>query len=115
MSKEFKISVAYRNYMLNVFCTSESTLAEVSLVGMLVGNDYEILDSVGDVLHIVDFEKVMDVPREAQIAFSHFLADGGSAILDAKIAGEPEEEVVAVPVTAKPKPAPKKRAPRKKA
>jgi hypothetical protein len=110
MSKEFKMSVGYRHYMLNLLVKNDSSLAEVSLVGMLVGDDYEILDTVGDVLHLIDFGKVLETPRDAQIAFSNFLADGGAEILDRKIAGEPEAEVEAEPVKA---PA-KKRAPRKK-
>lgn len=98
--------------MLNLLVKNDSPFVEVSLVGMLVGDDYEILETVGDVLHLINFEKVLETPRDAQIAFSNFLADGGAEILDKKIAGEPEveAEVVAEPVKA---PA-KKRAPRKK-
>ena len=109
MAKEFKMSVGYRHYMLNLLVKNDSTLVEVSLVGMLVGDEYEILEeSVGKVLHIIDFGKILQTPRDAQIAFSNFIADGGGAILDQKIMGEPEPEVEPEP-KATPKPAPKKR------
>lgn len=110
MAKEFKMSVGYRHYMLNLLVKNDSTLVEVSLVGMLVGDDYEIMDAAGDVLHVIDFGKILQTPRDAQVAFSNFLADGGAEILDKKIAGEPDVEVEAEPVQS---PA-KKRAPRKK-
>lgn len=112
MSSEFKLSVAYRDYMLNILCKSGSSLAEVSLVGILIGDDYDILNEAGNVLHVIDFGKPVGSPRDAQIAFSHFVADGGGATLDSKIAGEPEEVVEAEPVQA---PAKKKTASKKKA
>lgn len=100
MSKEFKMSMGYRHYMLNLLVRNDSPLAEVSLVGMLVGDDYEILEEADKLLHLVDLGKVMETPREAQIAFSNFLADGGAEILDRKIAGEPDPEAEAEPVKA---------------
>lgn len=113
MSKEFKMSVGYRHYMLNLLVKNDSPLVEVSLVGMLVGDDYEILDGADKLLHMVDMGKIIETPRDAQIAFSNFLADGGAEILDKRIAGEPEPE--AEVVEAEPVKAPaKKRAPRKK-
>jgi len=105
MATEFKMSIAYRHYMLNLLVKSDSPLGELSLVGMLVGDDYDILNDAEKVLHLVNFGRNIDNMRDAKVAFSNFLADGGSALIDAKIAGEtPVEE----PKKKKPTPRKKK-------
>ena len=113
MISEFKMSEKYGKYMLNILVKTDSTEAEIFVVGIEVEDgQYDILEGGDKAVATFKLPAKTDDPVKARGAFAAWLDKNGTSQLDAAILGEDVPAVVEVveeekPVVKKETPKPK--------